>query len=420
MVSDAGLKALAIMPKITGSISIPSSLFIIYEVMRSNRLHKAIPIQRAIMAMSVIDVLASSGWWLSTWAVPSDSEVPAAFASGSTGSCVYQGILLQIAIGAPLYNASLALYYVLIIRYGWTNQQLGKLEPYIHTSILFITFGTGLGLIPLKIYNHIGTVCWTIGKPQGCGNSSYQPSDVPCERGDWAWIYGIALFYGPLWLCIAFSILAMGLIYWEVRGVAQRNNRYLGNRASGIRRSQVDPKQIALQAALYTGAFFITWLPSTIWSVATWFSFASYWLDLASAFAEPLQGFWNMLVFIRKRKDLHKKIKRMARSMFCCFKRAGFEGPPSSTMESSEEDIGAFHRRLGGLHGSVLQQSSRLELSNDPQEAPTLSAILEGESMPQALLEHILEDDLVADLAVIRTNLATTMAEEVSISSTDE
>lgn len=395
MVSSAQLKALAITPKITATISIPCSLFIIVEVLRSNRRHKAIPIQRAVMAMSVFDVLASSGWWLSTWAVPKDTEVPVAFAAGNTGSCVYQGILLQLAIGAPLYNASLALYYVLIIRYGWTNRELIKIEPYVHTSILLFTFGTAFGLIPLKIYNHIGTVCWIIGKPQGCGNSTFEFSDVPCERGDWAWAYGIALFYGPLWLCVAFSIGAMILIYMEVRGVAQRNRRYLGNRASGLR-SSVDPKQVALQAALYTAAFFITWLPSTIWSIATWFSFAKYWLDFLSAFSEPLQGFWNMLVFIRKRRDLHTKLKGWTRMVFCCTKDP-FVQAVSSTMESAGDDYGASRSiRFGGLHGSVISQnqmstSSARNFTLGHEEAPTLRMIPEN-SMRHARLDSVVEN----------------------------
>jgi hypothetical protein len=116
MVSETQLEVLAIMPKITASLSIPCSCFIASFVWLKNRTNKRIPIQRALMGMSVIDVVASSGWWLSTWAVPRDSEVPAAFAAGNTASCVYQGTLLQIAIGAPLYNASLALYYLLVIK----------------------------------------------------------------------------------------------------------------------------------------------------------------------------------------------------------------------------------------------------------------------------------------------------------------
>ena len=116
MASDLQLQILAVVPKITATISIPCSIFIIKEVITDHRKLKGKPIQRALMGMSIIDVLASSGWWLSTWAVPKDSPVDAAFATGNQMSCSYQGFLLQVAIGAPLYNSSLALYYLLVIR----------------------------------------------------------------------------------------------------------------------------------------------------------------------------------------------------------------------------------------------------------------------------------------------------------------
>ena len=193
-----------------------------------------------------------------------------------------------------------------------------KIEPYVHSIVLLFSFGTAFGLLPLGIYNHIGTVCWTIGQPQGCGDSTYKSNpDVPCERGNWAWIYGVVLFYGPIWVCVVFTTVAMTAIYLQVRTTDKRNQKYAGRTHSKVGKIRMDPKLVATQAMLYTGAFIITWLPSTIWSVATWFEFASYWLDLASAIAEPLQGFWNFLIFIRRRRDLRRKVIRFFRWVSC-------------------------------------------------------------------------------------------------------
>ena len=283
--TEAQLKALAIAPKLTSSISIPCSILIIKEVIADHRRNKGKVRLRALLGMGVIDVLASSGWFLSTWMAPVGSN--AVYAVGNTQSCTYQGFLLQIAIGAPMYNTCLALYYLLTIKYGWREEQLRRIEPWLHAFVLIFAFGTGIILIPLNTYNHIGAVCWAEGLPQGCENSNYQPSDVPCERGNYAWIYGFALFYGPLWICMVFTTIAMVMIYHKVRETEKRSSRYIGARTSP-RRSVLLSDRFAAQAILYTFAFYITWLPSTIWSLTWWSGNAMFWLDLLASIAEPV------------------------------------------------------------------------------------------------------------------------------------
>jgi hypothetical protein len=402
---------------------------------------------------------------------------------------------------APLYNCSLALYYLLVIKFNWTNDKLVKIERYVHGFIITFAVGTSIAGLPLTMYNKVTSVCWVIGHPSECGNSSSNPSDVPCERGDWAWLFGIILFYGPLWVCVLLTIIAMTLIYMQVRNAFKKNEKYrfqgdndhsharrpsvmnnnlrtatasaaVGGPTSGVitdtatsestqppngndtqqrsvdvagqilcarmsrisafeartptdmkeleeidaamamderedmdeQQQEVDsddnsacaeemkeelselppqarnaytlvdsevsggiglksgyyadtaarkaangptqtkatssrlsiPRRIAsasarnktraqqkqnlfaIQAILYSGSFFITWTPSTIWSVAYWFGVGGIGFDIAAATCEPLQGFWNMLIFIRSRPTSQEKLRRVFGS-FCCF-----------------------------------------------------------------------------------------------------
>ena len=139
--------------------------------------------------------------------------------------------------------------------------------------------------------------------PPDCGNSSFQGSDIPCERGDHAWAWGLALFYGPLWICVIACCSSMILLYWEVRKTLRRSKRYseqLGTQDS-LHRSGRDSSKVATQAILYSMTFLITWMPSTLWSIAHWFQWSHYGLDISAATAEPLQGFWNLLIFLRTR-----------------------------------------------------------------------------------------------------------------------
>jgi hypothetical protein len=149
-------RALAIMPKVTSPISIVCSLFIVHEVYCDFKTPRGTTaVQRALVGMSIIDLLASFAWFLSTWAVPEGSF---AFAAGNITSCNFQGFLLQLAIGAPLYNSSLALFYILMIKLRWTDTQLKRLERWVHGFIISFSIGTSILLLYLEQYNHIAAV----------------------------------------------------------------------------------------------------------------------------------------------------------------------------------------------------------------------------------------------------------------------
>ena len=318
-------RALAITPKATSSLSIPASLFLLYEIWcdyRSPRGTNAV--QHALVGMSVIDILSSSAWFMSTWFVP---EGDFALSRGNRGTCTYQGFMLQLAVGAPLYNSSLALFYLLMIKYNWTDSMLRGIEVWVHAIILSFSIGTSILLVPLEQYNHIGAVCWVIGDPQDCGDSSFQGSDVPCERGNHAWLYGLTLFYGPLWVCVILCVYSIIQVYLTVRTTMVRGLRHSLSRGGKGKRNEIarsksksgglETEAFAVQAVLYTVSFLVTWLPSTLWSIAHWFQFSAYWLDYMSAFCEPLQGFWNMLIFIRNRPRTKSKIRNAFAFVFC-------------------------------------------------------------------------------------------------------
>lgn len=317
-------RALAITPKVMSCFSIPSSIFLIYEIYGDHKTARGTTaVQRALVGMSIIDIMASTGWFLSTWAVPKGTF---AYAAGNMTTCNFQGFLLQLAIGAPLYNSSLALFYFLMIKQRWTDEQLKYIERAVHVFIISFTVGTSILLLQLQQYNHIAAVCWVIGEPAGCGNSSYQPNpDVPCERGDWAWVWGLALFYGPLWLCVIGCTCSMLVIYLEVRKTHRRSMRY-SSRVIGLEhnltRSGSDSHRVAVQAMLYSLSFLITWMPSTLWSIAHWFNWGHYGLDIAAATAEPLQGFWNLLIYLKSKPKTVLKIRvSLARVLPCFFSR---------------------------------------------------------------------------------------------------
>lgn len=393
--SEKQLKALAITPKLTAVPSMFFCVFIIKEVIADHRKGKGKATLRALLGMSVLDILATSGWFLSTWPAPRGSP-NVVFAVGNTQSCTYQGFLLQIAIGAPMYNASLALYYLLTIRYGWQEKELRHIERWIHAFIITFAVGTGILMIPLNIYNYVGTVCWTMGLPQGCGHSNHTPSDVPCERGNHAWMFGLVFFYIPLWLCITFTSVAMALIYAAVRHTEKRSFRYVGaqlNRRHSFRHS----KEIMIQALLYTAAFYVTWTPSTIWSIAHWFNKPMFWLDMLACICEPSQGSMNFFVYIRPRPALRNRLKRQ---LCCCF---GWEQDSSSMLESSQRSYVETSRRShdsrceGEHHGDGKTVSFQTSLRSPQHETSRSDGALGGDKTIS--FQNATEENYVCDEA---------------------
>ena len=154
---------------------------------------------------------------MSTWAAPVDTGAPGA--AGNEQTCSFQGFLLQIAIGAPLYNGALVLNYLLVIKYKWSNAQLLKLEPYLHAFIWIWCLGTSIVLLALHLLNFIGPVCWVADPPECFGDSP------PSSCGN-AKIFATAFFCVPLWIAILMTIYALMNIYFSVRSTTRKMSKY--------------------------------------------------------------------------------------------------------------------------------------------------------------------------------------------------
>lgn len=275
--SDTQLKAMAITPKVTAGLSIPGSLFIISQALADSRRGRGSTVmQRALVGMSVIDVLSSIAWFLSSWMAPKGSFV---YAVGNSATCEAQGFLLQIAIGAPLYNGALVLYYLLVIKYQWKQAQLARLERYLTMAIWIWSLGTAFVVLALGNLQFVGPICW-IGDPVECydDDDDDPPASAHCGRGK---ILATAFFCAPLWICILLTIYALVVIYRTVQETAARLEKY-NLRGSSVEihkrgRSSKDVQQVATRAVLYSIAFVITWTASTIWSVAQFFHYYPFW-----------------------------------------------------------------------------------------------------------------------------------------------
>jgi hypothetical protein len=107
---------------------------------------------------------------------------------------------------------------------------------------------------------------------------------------------------------------------------------------------------------LYSLAFVVTWTPSTLWSIISWSNIDStnlYWLDIISATFEPLQGLWNLCIFIRNRPDSIERLQ----SIFCyccCY----YSKTPSITFDFGIDSNNVYPNTNNSQNNNISSQSS--------------------------------------------------------------
>ena len=207
--------------------------------------------------------------------------------------CTLQNLLF----GTCFYSATLALYFVSIIRFEKKERWFAKwVEPVGHFLAIGYPLTSGTVAIIYDFMNPLDILpgwCWISEFPTNCSNEDH----VECLRGgDPKPGMGI-LVAGPLLFLVVFLMIlaCMLLIYFKVRETERRMEQYTGNEDRGYERT----KEVGRQAILYIAAFLLTYMPiaGTMFcrkSHAAAFVFAVMVKTLST-----LQGFFNSIIFLR-------------------------------------------------------------------------------------------------------------------------
>ena len=206
--SEAQQLVLAIVPKITGFVSLLFSGLVILTVC-VNKEKRSKTYHRLLFGISCVDVSSSFWLGLSTWPIPEETGIK--WASGTTATCNVQAFFTQFGIASSFYNASLSVFFLLVIRYGWREDQLRKVEPCLHGFPLLWGLSTAIAGVPLTIFNSANLWCWI---------APYQ------DRGANADVFRWFFFYGPLWIMICIVTINSILIFHHVLRIESKSARY--------------------------------------------------------------------------------------------------------------------------------------------------------------------------------------------------
>lgn len=310
--------ALAVIPHITGVLSLLGSTFIVVDVVRLK--FKSV-YHRLLFGLAISDIIASVGLSLSTWPIPEESTY-AWGAIGNIQSCEFQGFLIQIGLATTLYNAFLSIYYVLLVRFNWRaeSRQMKTFEEVAHSLAVLLGLGTAVASLVLNLYNDANLFCWIAPHPLDCENSITAEDGVgTCVRGDNAWVYRMSFYFSWLWASAIVVTLSMGILCHAVYQQSKKMDRYRqeGESTNSWRRM----RSVTVQSSLYILAFVVTALPVSVARImqAKYNCTSTFFpLSLTTVTFFPLQGFWNALIYIRPRylRYKEKRQKMLASSTY--------------------------------------------------------------------------------------------------------
>jgi hypothetical protein len=302
------VKTLIILPKVTGGLSMLGSAYIFQDVVRTHKKRGDSVYHRILMGMSVFDFTASLMNFLSSWPTPADTGVY--LAAGNTQTCTAAGFFNELGnTVTPVYNASLCMYYVLIIRKSWGERKISRYEALFHAAPLTIGWTFSLVALGFKTFNPAGWNCWLASYPKGCSTE-----EGTCTRGQhvliFRWMHYVIIWSAVLVVTAGMLVIWYG-VYQQERATAHLTNHrrasvappsasphaYRGGRSSGsnsvpggdaasskggtsasaagtsagsstVRRRTSAPvskaRKVMMQAFYFCGAMYLTWIFTTV------------------------------------------------------------------------------------------------------------------------------------------------------------
>ena len=285
---------LAITQKIPAFLSVMGSTMIISSVLRS-KINRGNMQQRLLCAMSCFDLSISTVWLLTNLFIPEDySKYP--WTVGNDASCKAQGFIVQLcSISSILYNATLSLYYLLVVKFNWKQRDLEKIEKWMHICPIMVGLTTAIASLVLDVYHPANWHCWI--------------NDAALQ---WAFFYAI------LWTSIILASLNMFAVYLHVRKNEQKSSKWgwkeaknaldtrEGSRRNFDRKKRITrlkmSAKVATQGQLYISTFIITCtFPTIVRATQLFGGIPPSWLLVCAATTVPSQGFLNAIVYFRLR-----------------------------------------------------------------------------------------------------------------------
>ena len=291
--------------RVTGGLSALSSLLIIVIILRSPTKLTTI-YHRIIFGMSCVDILASIAIGLTTLPMPQDLDYVIGTDTdswvgsrlGNAQTCSAQGFVFVFGlISMVSYNGSLWIYYTCAIAFRLKEKSIVKyIEPVLH--IIPLSMGLGWAIPPI-IYGLYNPTPWdpgcNIALEEKPGFNSAEDAKIGNTTNmDILNMATIVFLLVLVFLCFAFILWKVVQTERRLHGPRQivRQTRTL--EIDRVERSHRNTKLLLYQALAYFLSYMVTLSPLFVRSLII----EPLWVIRLSFVLVPLQGFFNLLIFI--------------------------------------------------------------------------------------------------------------------------
>ncbi len=321
----------AITPRITGGLSAISSSTLIYLILRSEARLSTI-YHRIMFGMSFFDIIGSISMGLSTIPMPKDLDDEVFWYQdewvgtrlGNVHTCGAQGFGYLFGTYAMYaYNTSLCIYYACALCFKIKERNIVKfVEPILHLFPITLAF-----VIVLRFhFNFVDVNQMNLGLLPWCAGTAGLRS--PPNTNNSTKAYNMPMMVRIGFALLGIILVCFALILWRVnktqRTLHNLTRTHTSEHASGRtskrflkRRTQFlneviktndNTKVILVQATVYVCAFLFTLAPTFLRSLFIYFSKPPLWTLRFIPIFTPLQGFFNVLIYIMHRVYNYRRI----------------------------------------------------------------------------------------------------------------
>lgn len=325
--------------RVGGALSFLGSGYVLLSLIGSKRRRSRslqLLFNRLLLCISIADMCSSLGMVVGNLAFPStppgdfagyhsqnlwDSRFPDG--RGNSATCTAQGFFIHIGIGgSTFFTGFVAIQAVLMVRYGWTDQQMRKAEIAFFILGIGYPLATAISAAVFDMFHPIGLgFCWISNSPPDCWWRLSGPIlDEYCDavgNGTDTFFYQIG--FALAWVALMLLVI-MGSMLSLFLFVRKRELQVARWHHNHRRRSQ--QQKVFFKAIMHLSAYAIVWIPTAVAQTGG-AAFDGELVNIMVALALPLQGSLNALIYSG---IIEKCLPRIC----CCFEKEG-----SSTLTSS-------------------------------------------------------------------------------------
>jgi hypothetical protein len=121
-------------------------------------------------------------------------------------------------VGSILANTALSIYFLWVVRFGWTDSAVARWELWAQGTVWILTFICAFYPIPMELYNSNAETCYIGTVPPECSGDD-------CIRGSDPTIHHLVFAFLPF-ACLVVILAIMTSLFVRVRQVEDGSAKY--------------------------------------------------------------------------------------------------------------------------------------------------------------------------------------------------